>query len=58
MTTFVVNKLTNVRYYLSDVSTVHLFLLPPLQGFLELPPAVVVTPASLEVLTSIVYTQD
>ena len=58
MTTFVRNKLTNVGYCLSDASTVHPFLSPPILRFFELIPTVVVTSARPEVLTSIVSTQE
>jgi hypothetical protein len=58
MTTFVRDKLTNVTYCSSDGLMVNLFPLPPPLGFLQLPPALVESPTSPEVLTSIVSTQD
>jgi len=48
------DKFTNVRYCLSDLLMVDIFLLPPTLRFLELPPAVAVFAARSEVLANVV----
>ena len=50
------DKLTYVRYYLSDALVANLFLLPPPLCFLELAPAVAESDARSKVLASVVST--
>jgi hypothetical protein len=58
MTTFISDKLTDVGYCSSDGPMGDPFLSPPIHGFLQLPPAFAESPASPEVLTSIISTHN